>query len=164
MVGRGGRVKCAAADARSLRQTKPHLLSTISRAVELHPKPYDRREIPRPLQPDKSRRHSHHSRQRCHLEGGVSRWPRLLECERTFAQTGSRAIGNTSRGHSQRAGYGIRCQVMSTFTGISFLMGTVKNDGLSILKSEHVDGMVPVMWTSLPCVTRWNCTWLDRKS
>ncbi len=38
-------------------------------------------------------------------------------------------------------------QVMSTRTGISFLMGTVRNEGRSILKSLHVSGMVPVMRT-----------------
>src|SRR5450631_1163139 len=139
MVGRGGRVKCAAANARSLRQAKPRLLSTVSRAVEFHPKPYHRREIPRPLQPDKSRWHAHHSGQRCDLESGVSRWPCLLECERTLAPACGRAIGRCIQGR----GYCTRCQVMSTFTGISFLIATVKNDGMSILKSEHVDGMVP---------------------
>ena len=45
-------------------------------------------------------------------------------------------------------------QVISTFTGISFLMGTVRNDGRSILKSEQVAGIVPVIRTSLPWVTR----------
>lgn len=37
------------------------------------------------------------------------------------------------------------CQVISTFTGISFFKGTVKNEGGEILKSDSVDGMVPVM-------------------
>ena len=36
------------------------------------------------------------------------------------------------------------CQVMSTFTGISFFTGTVSSLGGSILKSESVAGMVPV--------------------
>lgn len=43
---------------------------------------------------------------------------------------------------------------MSTRTGISFLIGTVRNDGRSILKSEQVSGMVPVMRTELPCEMR----------
>jgi len=34
---------------------------------------------------------------------------------------------------------------MSTRTGMSFLMGTVKNEGGSILKSGMVEGTVPVM-------------------
>jgi hypothetical protein len=34
------------------------------------------------------------------------------------------------------------CHMISTFTGISFLRGTVKHDGGGILKSEGVDGMV----------------------
>ena len=36
-------------------------------------------------------------------------------------------------------------QVMSMRTGISFLTGIVKSDGGSILKSESVAGIVPVM-------------------
>ena len=36
------------------------------------------------------------------------------------------------------------CQVMSTRTGISFLIGMARNDGGSILKSEQVAGTVPV--------------------
>ena len=36
-------------------------------------------------------------------------------------------------------------QVMSTRTGISFLTGIVSSDGGSILKSESVAGIVPVM-------------------
>jgi hypothetical protein len=35
------------------------------------------------------------------------------------------------------------CHMIFTFTGISFLRGTVKNDGGGILKSESVDEMVP---------------------
>jgi hypothetical protein len=41
--------------------------------------------------------------------------------------------------------------MISTFTGISFLRGTVKNDGGVILKSESVDEMVPVT-VGLRCV------------
>ncbi len=41
-------------------------------------------------------------------------------------------------------------QVMSTRTGISFLMGMVRNEGRSILKSEQVAGTTPVMRTWLP--------------
>ncbi len=43
-----------------------------------------------------------------------------------------------------------RCQVVSTFTGISFLMGTVRKLGGGILKSVRVAGTVPVMWCMLP--------------
>lgn len=52
----------------------------------------------------------------------------------------------------------IGLQVISTRTGISFLMGTVRNNGRSILKSEQVAGIVPIMRTFLPCVTRWKGT------
>jgi hypothetical protein len=41
--------------------------------------------------------------------------------------------------------------MISTFTGISFLSGTVKNDGGVILKSESVDEMIPVT-VGLRCV------------
>lgn len=41
-------------------------------------------------------------------------------------------------------------QVMSTRTGISFLIGIVRNVGGSILKSEQVAGTVPAILTSLP--------------
>jgi|GEM_PF-6125508 len=41
-------------------------------------------------------------------------------------------------------------QVMSTRTGISFLIGTVRKEGRSILKSEHVAGIVPDIRTSFP--------------
>jgi hypothetical protein len=43
--------------------------------------------------------------------------------------------------------------VMSTCTGISFLIGTVKSLGVSILKSDTVAGMVPVIRISFPCFT-----------
>ena len=42
------------------------------------------------------------------------------------------------------------CQVMSTRTGISFLIGTVRNEGAGILKSMSVEGIVPVMWWLAP--------------
>jgi hypothetical protein len=45
------------------------------------------------------------------------------------------------------------CQTTSTRTGISFLMGTVKNEGGSILKSVSVEGTVPVMWCAVPSMT-----------
>ena len=38
--------------------------------------------------------------------------------------------------------------VMSTRTGISFLTGIVKSEGGSILKSDSVAGIVPVIWVS----------------
>ena len=44
----------------------------------------------------------------------------------------------------------IGCQVRSTRTGISFLTGTVRNDGGSILKSDSFAGIVPVIRVSLP--------------
>jgi len=44
----------------------------------------------------------------------------------------------------------IGCQVRSTRTGISFLTGTVRNDGGSILKSESFAGIAPVIRVSLP--------------
>lgn len=37
------------------------------------------------------------------------------------------------------------CHIMSTRTGISLRMGTVKNEGGSILKSASVEGTTPVM-------------------
>src|SRR5271168_258144 len=45
------------------------------------------------------------------------------------------------------------CHVISTFTGISFLRGTVKNGRGGILKSESVDGVVPVTRCSFPWTT-----------
>jgi len=42
-------------------------------------------------------------------------------------------------------------QVISTFTGISFLIGIVSSVGGSILKSVSFDGMVPVIFFSFPC-------------
>jgi hypothetical protein len=41
-------------------------------------------------------------------------------------------------------------QVMSIFTGISLLIGIVRNEGRSILKSEQVAGTVPAIFTSEP--------------
>jgi hypothetical protein len=51
-------------------------------------------------------------------------------------------------------------QVMSTRTGISFLTGTAKRDGGSILKSDSVAGIVPDIRISFPCVVSWNGTCL----
>lgn len=51
---------------------------------------------------------------------------------------------------AQPAGRHCGIQVVSTVTGISLWMGTVRNDGRSILKSEQVAGIVPVISTSLP--------------
>ena len=39
---------------------------------------------------------------------------------------------------------------MSTRTGISFLIGTVRKVGGWILKSVSVEGTVPVMWWLVP--------------
>ncbi len=52
------------------------------------------------------------------------------------------------------------CHVISTPTGMSFLIGTVSSDGGSILKSDSVAGIVPVIRTSLPWPSRWNATCL----
>lgn len=41
-------------------------------------------------------------------------------------------------------------QVVSTFTGISFLTGIVSSDGGSILKSLNVAGIVPITCISFP--------------
>jgi hypothetical protein len=41
-------------------------------------------------------------------------------------------------------------QVMSIRTGMSFLMGSVRSEGGSILKSESFTGIVPVIRVSLP--------------
>jgi hypothetical protein len=41
-------------------------------------------------------------------------------------------------------------QVMSTRTGISFLIGIAKSDGGSILKSDSIAGIVPVIRVSFP--------------
>gem|GEM_PF-5545877 len=60
-------------------------------------------------------------------------------------------------GSSQRNNYCLS-HVISTRTGISFLMGTVRNDGRSILKSEQSAGIVPVMRTAFPCCVRWKDT------
>lgn len=49
-------------------------------------------------------------------------------------------------------------QVISTRMGTSFFTGTVSNDGGSILKSESLVGMVPVMCFSLPSVFTSNGT------
>src|SRR5579872_7022785 len=57
----------------------------------------------------------------------------------------------------------IECQVRSTRTGMSFLMGMVRSDGGSILKSVSLVGIVPVIWVSFPCTTRWNGTCLYSK-
>ena len=48
--------------------------------------------------------------------------------------------------------------VMSTRTGISFFTGMVRSEGGSILKSESVVGIVPVMCFSLPWVVTSNET------
>jgi len=40
---------------------------------------------------------------------------------------------------------------MSTRTGMSFLTGIVRSEGGSILKSESVEGMVPVICVLPPC-------------
>lgn len=50
--------------------------------------------------------------------------------------------------------YLARRHVISTRTGISFLIGIVRNFGGSILKSVSVAGMVPDIRVSLPCDTR----------
>ena len=50
--------------------------------------------------------------------------------------------------------------VISTRTGISFLTGTAKSDGGSILKSDSVAGMVPEIRIWFPCVASWNGTCL----
>lgn len=44
------------------------------------------------------------------------------------------------------------CQVKSTFTGMSFLIGMVSSEGGSILKSVSLAGIVPVSRFSLPVV------------
>ncbi len=44
------------------------------------------------------------------------------------------------------------CQVSSTRTGISFLTAIVRSDGGSILKSDSVAGMVPVIFVWFPCL------------
>ena len=44
------------------------------------------------------------------------------------------------------------CQVMSTRTGISFLIGTVRKVGAWILKSVSVEGIVPVMRWAVPSI------------
>jgi hypothetical protein len=44
-----------------------------------------------------------------------------------------------------------RCHVISARTGISFFTGIVSSYGGSILNSESVAGIVPVMRTSPPC-------------
>ena len=49
-------------------------------------------------------------------------------------------------------------QVASTVTGISLRIGTVRNDGRSILKSEQVAGTVPVISMAVPLVMRCNGT------
>jgi hypothetical protein len=49
-------------------------------------------------------------------------------------------------------------QVASTRMGMSFLMGMVRSLGGSILKSEHLAGMAPVMRVSPPCLESWNGT------
>jgi hypothetical protein len=49
-------------------------------------------------------------------------------------------------------------QVISTRTGISFLVGIVKSVGGSILKSDSVAGIVPEIRVSLPSVTSWKGT------
>ena len=48
--------------------------------------------------------------------------------------------------------------VISTRTGISFLTGSVKSVGRSILKSDRVAGIVPEIRVSFPCVNNWNGT------
>ena len=53
-----------------------------------------------------------------------------------------------------------RRQVMSTRTGISFLTGMVRSDGGSILKSESVAGMIPVIWVSPLCFSTLKGTFL----
>lgn len=40
--------------------------------------------------------------------------------------------------------------VISTWIGMSFLMGNVNSDGGSILKSDMVAGIVPLILTALP--------------
>src|ERR1035438_10027333 len=50
--------------------------------------------------------------------------------------------------------------VISTRTGISFLTGTAKSDGGSILKSDNVAGIVPDIRVSLPCAAFWKGTCL----
>src|ERR1035438_7126612 len=64
------------------------------------------------------------------------------------------------RGFLNRFGTYIGRHVISTRTGISFLIGIVRNDGGSSLKSTHVAGTVPVMRTSLPLVVFSKATWL----
>ena len=58
-----------------------------------------------------------------------------------------------SPGGWDRYGAQLGRHVMSTRTGISFLIRTVKNEGGSILKSEHVAGTVPVIFIALPMAT-----------
>ena len=50
------------------------------------------------------------------------------------------------------------CHVISTRTGISFFTAIPRRDGGSILKSDSVVGMVPVIRVSFPWVTCWNDT------
>src|ERR1700733_15935913 len=64
--------------------------------------------------------------------------------------------------------------VTSTRTGISFLTGTAKSDGGSILKSDRVAGMVPDIRIWFPCVascnntclywTVWPANWISRST
>jgi hypothetical protein len=49
-------------------------------------------------------------------------------------------------------------QVISTFTGMSFLIGMVSKVGGSILKSVSLQGMVPVIFLSFPCTEIWKGT------
>jgi hypothetical protein len=64
------------------------------------------------------------------------------------------AAGNcTPYGNTKSLPY-IGFQLISTFTGISFLIGTINKEGGSILKSESFAGIVPERWTSFPWVVR----------
>src|SRR5215831_3682464 len=47
-------------------------------------------------------------------------------------------------------GHGDSRQVISSFTGMSFLIGIVSNVGGSILKSVSLQGMFPVIFLSFP--------------
>ena len=68
------------------------------------------------------------------------------------------------RGTAQRkliqVGFGDYCcfHVISTLTGMSFLIGMVSRVGGSILKSVSLEGMVPVIFFSFPCAETWNGT------
>jgi hypothetical protein len=60
----------------------------------------------------------------------------------------------------QSNNYFSSCQLMSPRTGISFFTGMAKSDGGSILKSESVAGIVPVMRKLFPSLASCSGTCL----